>query len=107
MNFGMRVLPCEAQPGVELFVNAPQFSAKDFSHVFSHDDKYDIPGDEAFFTSKMSKFEPFTCFHCIASSAQLKLCCSIAQEFPYYLPKHSVSRKFTNLQATFLQSVQN
>jgi len=44
MNFGMRVLPCEAQPGVELFVNAPQFSTKNFSHVFSHDDKYDIPG---------------------------------------------------------------
>lgn len=44
LSFGMRVLPCNAEPGVEIFGYAPQFSAKNFSHVFSHEDQYDIPG---------------------------------------------------------------
>ena len=50
LSFGMRVLPCNDEPGVEIFGHAPQFSPKNFSHVFSHEDQYDIPGKK--FTSK-------------------------------------------------------
>lgn len=44
LSFGMKVLPCNEEPGVEIFGYAPQFSSKNFSHVFSHEDQYDIPG---------------------------------------------------------------
>ncbi len=44
LSFGMKVLPCNDEPGVQIFGYAPQFSAKNFSHVFSHEDQYDIPG---------------------------------------------------------------
>jgi hypothetical protein len=44
MSFGMRVLPCHEDPGIELFGYAPQLSQKNFSHVFYHADEYEIPG---------------------------------------------------------------
>ena len=34
--FGMRVLHCQEPPGLELFGHAPQFNARNFSHVFKH-----------------------------------------------------------------------
>lgn len=42
--FGMRVLHCQEPPGLELFGHAPQFNAKNFSHVFKHGSRYEIPG---------------------------------------------------------------
>merc|ERR1719297_615837 len=42
--FGMRVLHCQEPPGLELFGHAPQFNANNFSHVFKHGSRYEIPG---------------------------------------------------------------
>ena len=42
--FGMRVLYCQEPPGLELFGHAPQFNANNFSHVFKHGSRYEIPG---------------------------------------------------------------
>merc|ERR1711894_613537 len=36
LSFGIRVLACRDPPGVEMFGSAPQFHAKNFSHVFTH-----------------------------------------------------------------------
>jgi hypothetical protein len=44
LSFGMRVLPCHEEPGVEIFGYAPQFSPKNISHVFYHADELEIPG---------------------------------------------------------------
>ena len=40
----MRVLPCQAVPGVEIHGYAPQFNAKNFSHVFHDRSTYTVPG---------------------------------------------------------------
>ena len=40
----MRVLPCQAVPGVEIHGYAPQFNAKNFSHVFHDKSTYTVPG---------------------------------------------------------------
>ena len=74
LSFGMRVLPCNDEPGVQIFGYAPQFSAKNFSHVFSHEDQYDIPGKN---NLKKSYIKPnchilftqaFTALRCILNS---------------------------------------
>ena len=44
LSFGIRVLACRDPPGVEMFGSAPQFHAKNFSHVFTHQSQYDVPG---------------------------------------------------------------
>jgi len=44
VTFGMRVLYCQEPPGLELFGHAPQFNAQNFSHVFKHGSRYEIPG---------------------------------------------------------------
>jgi len=44
VNFGMKVLNCQEPPGLELFGHAPQFHAYNFSHVFKHGSKYEVPG---------------------------------------------------------------
>ncbi|TRY68627.1 hypothetical protein TCAL_15087 [Tigriopus californicus] len=44
LSFGMRVLPCQDPPGVEVFGSAPQFNTENFSHVFTHRSQYDLPG---------------------------------------------------------------
>jgi len=44
VNFGMKVMPCQEPPGLELFGHAPQFNAYNFSHVFKHGSKYKVPG---------------------------------------------------------------
>lgn len=42
--FGMRVMPCQQPPGVEIYGSAPQFNAKNFSHIFTHKAEYEVPG---------------------------------------------------------------
>jgi len=42
--FGMRVMPCQSPPGVEIYGSAPQFNAKNFSHIFTHKAEYEVPG---------------------------------------------------------------
>jgi hypothetical protein len=42
--FGMRVLPCQETPGIEIYGHAPQINSKNFSHVFNHKELYDVPG---------------------------------------------------------------
>ena len=44
MSFGVRVLPCRATPGVEVYGYAPQFNKEHFSHVFEHESEYTVPG---------------------------------------------------------------
>ena len=44
VRFGMKVLNCQEPPGLELFGHAPQFNAFNFSHVFKHGSKYEVPG---------------------------------------------------------------
>ena len=44
LDFGLQVLPCSSPPGVKIFGSAPQFNAKNFSHVFVHGNDYEIPG---------------------------------------------------------------
>jgi len=44
LDFGLTVLPCSTPPGVKIFGSAPQFNAKNFSHVFVHGSDYEIPG---------------------------------------------------------------
>jgi len=44
VRFGMKVLNCQEPPGLELFGHAPQFNAYNFSHVFKHGSKYEVPG---------------------------------------------------------------
>eukprot|EP00096_Caligus_rogercresseyi_P011557 TRINITY_DN4566_c0_g1_i2.p2 TRINITY_DN4566_c0_g1~~TRINITY_DN4566_c0_g1_i2.p2 ORF type:complete len:359 (-),score=69.22 TRINITY_DN4566_c0_g1_i2:1995-3071(-) len=44
LTFGMRVLPCRKVPGVEIYGYAPQFNAKNFSHIFTHKSQYVVPG---------------------------------------------------------------
>ena len=46
LNFGLQVLPCSSPPGVKIFGSAPQFNAKNFSHVFVHGSDYEIPGKQ-------------------------------------------------------------
>jgi hypothetical protein len=45
LSFGMRVLPCQATPGIEIYGYAPQINSKNFSHVFNHKELYDVPGE--------------------------------------------------------------
>ena len=40
----MRVMPCQHPPGVEIYGSAPQFNAKNFSHIFTHKAEYEVPG---------------------------------------------------------------
>lgn len=44
LDFGLEVLPCTDPPGVKIFGSAPQFHAKNFSHIFVHGQDYEIPG---------------------------------------------------------------
>lgn len=44
LDFGLEVLPCSDPPGVKIFGSAPQFHAKNFSHIFVHGQDYEIPG---------------------------------------------------------------
>lgn len=44
LDFGLEVLPCTNPPGVKIFGSAPQFHAKNFSHIFVHGQDYEIPG---------------------------------------------------------------
>jgi len=44
LDFGLQVLPCSNPPGVKIFGSAPQFNAKNFSHIFVHGNDYEIPG---------------------------------------------------------------
>ena len=37
-------MPCSDPPGVKIFGYAPQFNAKNFSHIFVHGNDYEIPG---------------------------------------------------------------
>ena len=48
LDFGLTVLPCSTPPGVKIFGSAPQFNAKNFSHVFVHGSDYEIPGKTDF-----------------------------------------------------------
>ena len=48
LDFGLTVLPCSTPPGVKIFGSAPQFNAKNFSHVFVHGSDYEIPGKTCF-----------------------------------------------------------
>ena len=45
LDFGLEVLPCSDPPGVKIFGSAPQFHAKNFSHIFVHGQDYEIPGE--------------------------------------------------------------
>jgi len=44
VTFGMKVHNCQEPPGLELFGHAPQFNAYNFTHVFKHGSKYEVPG---------------------------------------------------------------
>jgi len=44
VRFGMKVHNCQEPPGLELFGHAPQFNAFNFSHVFKHGSRYEVPG---------------------------------------------------------------
>ena len=44
LSFGMRVLPCQSTPGIEIYGHAPQVNSKNFSHIFNHKELYDVPG---------------------------------------------------------------
>ena len=44
IDFGLEVMPCSDPPGVKIFGYAPQFNAKNFSHIFVHGNDYEIPG---------------------------------------------------------------
>jgi len=44
LDFGLQVMPCSTPPGVKIFGSAPQFNAKNFSHIFVHGNDYEIPG---------------------------------------------------------------
>ena len=37
-------MPCQQPPGVEIYGSAPQFNAKNFSHIFTHKAEYEVPG---------------------------------------------------------------
>ena len=37
-------MPCQHPPGVEIYGSAPQFNAKNFSHIFTHKAEYEVPG---------------------------------------------------------------
>lgn len=45
LSFGMRVLPCQSTPGIEIYGHAPQVNSKNFSHIFNHKELYDVPGE--------------------------------------------------------------
>ena len=59
LDFGLTVLPCSTPPGVKIFGSAPQFNAKNFSHVFVHGSDYEIPGktDFCYILRKEKKYE--------------------------------------------------
>lgn len=44
VRFGMKVLNCQEPPGLELFGHAPMYNAYNFSHVFKHGSRYEVPG---------------------------------------------------------------
>ena len=48
LDFGLQVMPCSTPPGVKIFGSAPQFNAKNFSHIFVHGNDYEIPGKKMF-----------------------------------------------------------
>ena len=50
-------MPCQHPPGVEIYGSAPQFNAKNFSHIFTHKAEYEVPGKFCFRPSfKVSTF---------------------------------------------------
>jgi len=44
VRFGMKVLNCQKPPGLQLFGHAPMYNAYNFSHVFKHGSRYEVPG---------------------------------------------------------------
>lgn len=42
-TIGIRIHNCQDPPGVEIFGNAPKFHQASFSHIFQHDERYEIP----------------------------------------------------------------
>jgi len=67
LNFGLQVLPCSSPPGVKIFGSAPQFNAKNFSHVFVHGSDYEIPG-----AILNSSILPASAVHPSSETAQIK-----------------------------------
>ena len=61
-------MPCQQPPGVEIYGSAPQFNAKNFSHIFTHKAEYEVPGKLhliSYYTiiAGVSSLEIFICKH--------------------------------------------
>jgi len=67
LDFGLQVMPCSTPPGVKIFGSAPQFNAKNFSHVFVHGNDYEIPG-----AILNSSILPASAVHPSSETAQIK-----------------------------------